>query len=263
MAKLVFIENQRPITDSLKIAVTFGKRHDNVIQDIRSMECSKEFSLLNFQESNYSNERGKNYPKYLITQDGFSFLAMGYTGKEAARFKELYINEFNKMREQLSAPQNTAIQSIDPEIAKALRLLVTQRDNFTLFNMNTNLAFLDQVIDLLGQSKIGPSTEPKVGLSASASLLTLSSPRASFDEKWYLTAELGKMIGVSTQMVASMASRHGMRIPEYCRLAKTDPNRISGLVQVMYNEKGKDKLFGLLSNIAKRSTKRHRSLRRG
>lgn len=102
--KLVFIENNRPVTDSITVAETFGKRHDNVLQDIKNLECSSEFSLLNFQESTYKNDRGREYPKYLITQDGFAFLVMGYTGKEAARFKEMYIAEFNRMREQLANP---------------------------------------------------------------------------------------------------------------------------------------------------------------
>jgi len=109
MNKLVFIDNNRLVTDSLIIAETFGKRHDNVLQDINNLECSQEFSLLNFQESTYKNERGREYPKFLITQDGFTFLVMGYTGKDAAHFKEMYINEFNRMREQLHVPPYAAL----------------------------------------------------------------------------------------------------------------------------------------------------------
>ncbi|EOS1856350.1 Rha family transcriptional regulator, partial [Escherichia coli] len=37
-----------------------------------------------------------------ITRDGFAFLAMGFTGKRAARFKEAYINAFNQMERCLS-----------------------------------------------------------------------------------------------------------------------------------------------------------------
>ncbi|WP_236146599.1 Rha family transcriptional regulator [Paenibacillus xylanilyticus] len=118
--QLVFIENRMLVTDSLTIADVFGKRHDNVIQDIRGMECSPEFSLLNFQESTYTNERGRTYPKYIITQDGFSFLVMGYTGREAARFKETYIGEFNRMREQLRQ-LSTPSYAIDDPIARAKR----------------------------------------------------------------------------------------------------------------------------------------------
>ncbi len=104
--KLVYLDNHRPITDSLIVAETFGKRHDNVLRDIKELECSKEFSLLNFEETPYVHEQnGQTYTKYLITQDGFSFLAFGYTGKEAARFKEMYINEFNRMKSEITMHQ--------------------------------------------------------------------------------------------------------------------------------------------------------------
>lgn len=101
MNKLVFIDNGKTVTDSLTVALVFRKEHDKVMRDIRELECSEEFSLANFGESTYTNDRGRTYPKYIITQDGFSFLVMGYTGKEAARFKEKYIAEFNRMREQI------------------------------------------------------------------------------------------------------------------------------------------------------------------
>jgi anti-repressor protein len=124
MKKLVFIENNRPVTDSLVVAETFGKRHDNVLRDIKELECSEEFSLLNFEETPYTAKNGQNYVKYLITQDGFSFLVMGYTGKEAARFKEMYIGEFNRMRDELSKPQF----SLPQNYVEALKALVSTEE---------------------------------------------------------------------------------------------------------------------------------------
>jgi anti-repressor protein len=122
--KLVYIDNKRPITDSLIIAETFGKEHRNVLRDIRDLECSKEFSLLNFEQTTYTALNGQAYEKYLITQDGFSFLVMGYTGKEAARFKEMYINEFNLMKNELNKPLYVLPQSY----AEALRLAADLSD---------------------------------------------------------------------------------------------------------------------------------------
>ena len=116
MSNLVFVENGRPITDSLIVAETFNKEHKNVLRDIELLECSEEFSRLNFEQSTYINERGREYPKVNMTQDGFSFLAFGYTGREAAHFKEMYIGEFNRMREQLSGPR------LPKSFAEALRL---------------------------------------------------------------------------------------------------------------------------------------------
>ncbi|MFC3768333.1 phage antirepressor KilAC domain-containing protein [Paenibacillus sp. GCM10012303] len=105
MKHLVFIENKRPVTDSITVAETFGKNHQHVLRDIRSLECSEEFRVSNFGQTPYVHpQNGQTYEKYLISQDGFTFLVMGYTGKEAARFKEMYITEFNRMREQIQGP---------------------------------------------------------------------------------------------------------------------------------------------------------------
>lgn len=86
---------------SLDVAETFGKRHDNVLKDIRELECSKEFRLLNFEESSYTNVQNRKQPMYYMTRDGFTLLVMGYTGEKAMKFKESYIRQFNAMEKLL------------------------------------------------------------------------------------------------------------------------------------------------------------------
>lgn len=83
--------------DSLFVAQAFEKRHDAVLRDIRELDCSEDFRLHNFVESSYRNAQGKKQPSYCMTRDGFVYLAMGYRGKKAAQFKELYIRRFNEM----------------------------------------------------------------------------------------------------------------------------------------------------------------------
>jgi anti-repressor protein len=127
--KLVYIDNKRPITDSLIIAESFNKDHKHVLRDINELECSEEFRQSNFGLSSYTSPQNKELPKYLITQDGFSFLVMGYTGKEAARFKEMYINEFNSMKLQLSKPQlpSTFIEALEALLNSSKENLVLQQ----------------------------------------------------------------------------------------------------------------------------------------
>ena len=83
--------------DSRSVAAFFEKEHRGVLRDIRELECSEEFGLHNFVQSSYKNEQGKKQPCYYMTRDGFIFLVMGYRGKKAAHFKELYIKRFNEM----------------------------------------------------------------------------------------------------------------------------------------------------------------------
>ena len=83
--------------NSLFVAKFFEKNHNDVLRDIRNLDCSEEFRLRNFAQSSYINEQGKKQPCIDMTRDGFTFLAMGYRGKKAAYFKELYIRKFNEM----------------------------------------------------------------------------------------------------------------------------------------------------------------------
>ena len=124
---LVTVENNQAVTTSLKVAEVFGKTHYNVLQSIRELECSSDFQELNFQFSFYlrklPNNAMKKEPMYYLTRDGFTFLAMGFTGKIAARFKEAYINAFNEMEERL---RGTTIK--EEEITTYLRSLCEDMD---------------------------------------------------------------------------------------------------------------------------------------
>lgn len=108
MNQLVFIENGRAVTDTLIISNMFGKTHDNVIRDTRNQieklieAGEEEFSFLNFEESTYTSDRGRNYPKIDMTEDGFVLVAMSYVTPEAMKMKVKFIQEFKRMRERLN-----------------------------------------------------------------------------------------------------------------------------------------------------------------
>ncbi|EIK2775112.1 Rha family transcriptional regulator [Salmonella enterica] len=98
----VFIHNGKAVTTSRYVADFFRKMHKNVIRAIESLECSPEFTQLNFELSEYTDSTGRKLPMYDMTKDGFVFLVMGFTGKKAAAFKEAYIAEFNRMEAELN-----------------------------------------------------------------------------------------------------------------------------------------------------------------
>lgn len=124
--KLVFVENNRPVTDSLVIAEHFEKNHSDVLRDIRNLGCSDEFRLSNFAESTYLNQRGRETPRYLITQQGFMIVAMGYTGPKAMDFKERFIAEFDNMRDQLA--NKVEIMSERKALIQSLKLTAELAD---------------------------------------------------------------------------------------------------------------------------------------
>ncbi|EFK6613054.1 TPA: peptidase [Escherichia coli] len=108
----ITIINGRVVTTSLAVANYFTKRHERVLDRIRNLECSDEFAEHNFVLSGYTDASGRKLPCYQITRDGFAFLAMGFTGKRAARFKEAYINAFNQMERSLSGAGAADMSSV-------------------------------------------------------------------------------------------------------------------------------------------------------
>lgn len=96
--------NDTARVDSLFVAEFFEKMHKNVLQDIDKLTTpssglSEEFNRLNFQPITYKDSRNRTQKAYALTRDGFTMLAMGYTGQKAMKFKELYIRRFNEMEQ--------------------------------------------------------------------------------------------------------------------------------------------------------------------
>lgn len=113
---LIQIHGRHLWTTSVLIADRFGKRHGNVVRAIENLECSAEFSLLNFEQRDYLDGRGKIQKTFDISRDGFSLLAMGFTGKSAAKWKETFINAFGCMEREL---QRLAARKSDPTLKLA------------------------------------------------------------------------------------------------------------------------------------------------
>jgi len=88
-------------TTSLDLAEKFGKKHKNIIRAIEVLACSEEFHRLNFQPIFYQDVYGRDQSAYDLTRDGFTLLAMGFTGKKAIAWKEKYIAAFNAMEKKI------------------------------------------------------------------------------------------------------------------------------------------------------------------
>lgn len=85
---------------SLDVAKVFGKQHKDILEIIRSKIRNKEiqnFNGRNFSPVKYKDAKGEMRPAYQLTKDGFSFIAMGLTGRKADKFKIAFINAFNEM----------------------------------------------------------------------------------------------------------------------------------------------------------------------
>ncbi|HCK95937.1 MAG TPA: hypothetical protein DHW37_06750 [Veillonella dispar] len=100
MNKLVVINNNQIVVSSKDLAEHFGKQHKHVIENIRDILSAENSANEFFHEESYSYN-GRRLPMYLMNRDGFSLLAMGFTGKKALQWKLKYIEAFNEMEETL------------------------------------------------------------------------------------------------------------------------------------------------------------------
>lgn len=129
-------ESNQPLTNSLLVAQTFGKSHKHVLDAIR--EIVKGYAEKSadpmFEETTYINEQNKqSYPMFIMNQDGFTLLAMGFNGKKAMEFKLKYIEAFNKMKKEIESSKPSLPQNY-LEALKSLVKAEEEREQLALEN---------------------------------------------------------------------------------------------------------------------------------
>lgn len=139
------------ITNTLLVAKHFGKNHRDVLRVFKNLDCSKEFTERNFALSEYKDSTGRTLPMYEMTKNGFVFLVMGFTGKQAAQFKESYINAFDEMAEQINSQNLTLISQFNKallEYERAADIASQAGRNLALFGRKIKPMAAEKVADL-------------------------------------------------------------------------------------------------------------------
>lgn len=109
MKHLIKIVKGEPVVSTEVIAGEFGRRHDNVMQNIRSLIESDHLGPLDFKESSYVNKQNKVQPCYELTERGF-LIAMPFIGGEKARDGQVrLVDSFIEYREKVK--RESAIQA--------------------------------------------------------------------------------------------------------------------------------------------------------
>lgn len=107
MNELVIMKNHQAITSSLKVAEVFKKNHRDVLSAIDDLKegVAENYADL-FWEDTYIHPQNKQpYRLIYMNRDGFTLLAMGFTGKNALEFKLEYIDQFNQMESHIKEQQ--------------------------------------------------------------------------------------------------------------------------------------------------------------
>ena len=114
MKNLVEIKNNQVVVSSRQVAEKFGKQHKDVLENIRNILVAENSATKFYQESIHEY-RGQRFPEYLMNRDGFTLLAMGFTGKDALQWKMKYIAAFNEMEQALNSKPVSTLKAREVE----------------------------------------------------------------------------------------------------------------------------------------------------
>jgi Rha family phage regulatory protein len=109
------LENCQALTNSILVAGKFGKEPNDVVRSIDNLlqnadnECNvkvRDMFVEYTEDVPQPNGGVKTARRFIMNRDGFTLLAMGFTGKKALKFKLDYIAAFNAMEKALKEQQS-------------------------------------------------------------------------------------------------------------------------------------------------------------
>jgi len=126
MNGLVIMKDQQVVTSSVQVAKTFGKQHKHVLESIKNLVAENSAAKSMFAEGSYEN-RGKEYRMSYVNRDGFTLLAMGFTGNRALEFKLKYISAFNQMENEIKTMSKDSYM-IDDRVKRAEKWITEEKE---------------------------------------------------------------------------------------------------------------------------------------
>lgn len=237
------IENNEMLVSSRQIAEHFGKQHKDVLESIRNLTA--ENSATKFFHSAEFENRGKNYPMYLMNRDGFSLLVMGFTGKEALEWKLKYIQAFNEMETKLKQSKSVEDNRVD-------KLLLAQAKV-----MNAKARLASVWLKLAARVPNNQSYQQICNSYASEALTGAKVlPLPECDERYYTATEIAEMVGSTANMVGRRAKAAGIKPADentYSEYGKwffdKSAHSHKEVSTFKYNEKGLEAIKALFNEI--------------
>ena len=131
-------QNGEPVVSSRQIAENFDKNHRDVLRAVNNLkEDVRNFAQM-FFETTVPDSYGREQRAYLMNRDGFTLLAMGFTGKAALEWKLKYIAAFNEMEKKLTEhPQLTRSQLLATALIAAHEELEEKDKRIELLTADT------------------------------------------------------------------------------------------------------------------------------
>lgn len=208
MNNLVVLRDRQAVTDSLKVAEVFEKQHRHVLEKARNLTAENSAVKNMFVETTYINKRGQKQPIIYMNRDGFTLIAMGFTGKKAMEFKLKYIEAFNKMEQQIRN------QSERPKLMQKERIEISRQ------NAETRKASL-----LYRVAKSMKDTRKQQELLTQIANNLIGEPAKEIKpelKNFHTANEVGKLFGTNGWGIEQMAQKLKLQapVPESNRFGK-------------------------------------------
>ncbi|OUL53399.1 Rha family transcriptional regulator [Limosilactobacillus reuteri] len=199
-----------PTLDSREVAKMIGKRHKNLMRDIRQYindldEGSKLSSPKFFIESNYESSQGKLLPCYLLTKMGCEFVANKMTGRKGTLFTAQYVSLFNEYQEEHKAIET---HMVSDEIALRNReLSFKERWLGEMEAQNANKR-AELLIKLANHSTKAPLRNDLLNEAMNQLMLPV------VGEKAFPAGVIADELGVSAYTIGIWGQRLGLKAPK-------------------------------------------------
>ena len=211
MNDLVIMQDQQAVTTSLKVAEVFDKKHQHVMEAIRNLTAENSTVEKMFEKSSYINLQKHEQPMYYMNRDGFSLLAMGFTGKKALSFKLKYIEAFNEMEKFIKQRNAISIDSgLEHEkLAYKREWLIEMRKQ----NVNKAHELRNQDVKLyLELGKVADDYQrPHMAVDFRNEAIRAMQALPVGARREYSATEIGNMIGVSPIAIGKWANKLGVK----------------------------------------------------
>ena len=211
----VFQHDSIDVVDSRQVAALIGKNHKELLRDIRGyieiMQSAAENSQRKiappdfFIESTFEN-RGKQYPCYLLTKKGCDMVANKMTGEKGVLFTAAYVTAFEAMHHHIEGEPK---QIGDKPMTAYQKMMAEkwERDHA-----------LQEARFYAGMAKRyrGSTYEQVLNAHATKCLpgeFLIPLPEAG--EKLLSAGEVGKELGISSNLVGKLAKQHGLKTDQY------------------------------------------------
>ncbi|MCS6093957.1 phage regulatory protein [Lactobacillus sp. LMY-20] len=197
---LVIMKNKQAVTSSLQVAEVFEKNHRDVLKAITNLKKDVRNFAQMFSETNIPDSYGRNRRAFYMNRDGFTLLAMGFTGDKALKFKLQYIEAFNSMEEQVKLPTS-------PRAIARLALQANEETNQRLDSVEGDVKDLkeNQVIPNPEYSALNRRVNQRVSEVAHSYGHITQKQRG----------ELFKDIGSGIKKIANVSARSMLRKKDY------------------------------------------------